>query len=95
MSSPDENNGHPIAPVVPTVAPQIQPPVSLDLTSSTNLVDKWKLWKQTWENYSIIAQLNKQPSAYRLALFLHSIGTESLKIYNSFDYGDDEDKSLQ
>ena len=94
MSSPDENNGHPIAPVAPTVAPQIQPPVSLDLTSNTNLVDKWKLWKQTWENYSIIAQLNKQPSAYRLALFLHSIGTESLKIYNSFDYGDDEDKSL-
>ena len=98
MASPEENaqnSGAAPALVAPApITPQIQPPPRLDLSNSTDLVEKWKVWKQTWENYSIITLLHSQTPAYQLALFLHSIGPESLKIYNSFDYGPDEDKSL-
>jgi len=50
----------------------------------------WKVYKQQWENYTIVAQLDKQTEEYRVALFLYLIGSEAVKTYNSFDLNEEE-----
>ncbi|KAI0227259.1 hypothetical protein LSAT2_022263, partial [Lamellibrachia satsuma] len=48
-------------------------------------VDEWKLFKQMWQNYTIVAKLNIQTDEYQRALFLHTIGPEALTLYNAKD----------
>ena len=55
------------------------------ILSARNKAVNWKVLKQQWENYSIVAQLERQREEYRVALFLYSIGPAAVKIYNSFD----------
>ena len=43
------------------------------LVTTGNVADNWKVWKQMWNNYMVIAQLETQPPAYKVALFLHCI----------------------
>jgi hypothetical protein len=50
----------------------------------------WQLWKQMWQNFVILSQLNKQPPEIQTALFLHSIGPHALKIYNGFNVSSNE-----
>ena len=82
------------SPVAPLKAPQIPLPAHLDIRDGSNLVDKWKTWKQVWNSYIIVTQLNTQTAAYQLSFFLHAIGPDSLQIYNSFHYSEDKDKTL-
>ena len=35
-----------------------------------------------WDNYAILTDLDMHPLQYQVALFLHSIGPDALKIYN-------------
>ena len=76
----EQNGGQ----IQPPIIQGIQPPTGLNLAAKNKAVN-WKVYKQQWENYSIVAQLDKQTEEYRVALFLYSIGPEAVKIYNSFD----------
>lgn len=71
----------------------IQPPTGLKLSAKDKAVN-WKVYKQQWENYSIVAQLDKQTEEYRVALFLYSVGPDAVKIYNSFDLSDENRRKL-
>jgi hypothetical protein len=53
-------------------------------------VENWKLFKQKWNNYAVITLLDRQPVAYQVALLLHTIGDEALKIYNGFQFNTPE-----
>ena len=77
----------------PPILQGIQPPTSLDLTGK-NKATNWKVYKQQWENYAIVSQLDKQPEEYCVALFLYSIGTEAVKTYNSFDMTEENRRKL-
>ena len=61
------------------------PPLSLD----GNVCESWKLFKQKWLNYAIITNLSTRTREYRVALFLHTIGDEALKVYNGFTFADE------
>ena len=75
------------------ILPGIKPPGKLDIR--TNAADNWKACKQTWQNYAIITNLDAQPEAYKVALFLHCIGPEALKVYNGVAFATEEgSKSL-
>ena len=50
------------------------------ILSARNKAVNWKVLKQQWENYSIVAQLERQREEYRVALFLYSIGPAAVKI---------------
>ena len=67
----------------------IQPPTGLNLSLS-NKGEIWKLYKQQWKNYEIVAQLNRQTEEYRIALFLYSIGPQAVKTYNGFDLSQED-----
>ena len=56
--------------------------------------DNWKGYRQRWENYSIITQLDKQTEDYKVALFLYCIGPETVKTYNSFDLSPENRRNL-
>ena len=62
----------------------IKPPSPLNLDS--NISDNWKIFKQKWENYTIITELDKQEQKYQVALLQHTIGDDALRIYNSFTF---------
>ena len=68
----------------------IHPPAPLD--TKTNIVENWKSFKQSWENYSVIMNINTQPEAYKVALFLHCIGPEAVKIFNGLSFETPEEK---
>jgi len=69
----------------------IMPPGKLVTTG--NVADNWKVWKQMWSNYMVIAQLEMKPSAYKVALFLHCISVDALKIFNGFQFDSPDDKN--
>ena len=70
----------------------IVPPEKLQ--TKGNIAENWKTFKQVWTNYAIITNLDKQTEKYRVALFLHCIGTEALKIYNGMSFTEDEPGKL-
>lgn len=55
-----EKHGEQIVVPSPPVLQGIQPPTGLNLSAKNKAVN-WKIYKQQWENYSIIAQLEKRP----------------------------------
>ena len=55
-----------------------------------NIGENWKLFKQKWINYSIITNLKAHPRRYAVALFLHTIGDNALKIYNGLAFPNEE-----
>ena len=67
----------------------IRPPAPVNLDS--NPADSWRLFRQKWQNYATITQLQKQPAEYQVALFLHTIGDAALQIYNGFTLDTDDD----
>ncbi|XP_064622353.1 uncharacterized protein K02A2.6-like [Lineus longissimus] len=69
--------------------PQSPQPPNLDGGHSA---ENWKIFKQKWTNYSIITNLDKQTRAYQVALLLHTLGDDGLRIYNGFQFETEEDE---
>ena len=68
----------------------IKPPQPLVV--GPNIVKDWKLFQQKWSNYSVITNLSRQSRAYQVALLLHTLGDDALKIYNGFHFDTPEDQ---
>ena len=60
----------------------IRPPAALCLEG--NVADSWKLFRQKWAIYSMLTHLDRQQTEYQVALLLHTLGDEGLRVYNSF-----------
>lgn len=83
----DNNGAVAAAPPVPPVH-GIRSPAPVNLMSDT--AENWKLFKQKWKNYATITQLGKQPVDHQVALLLHTIGDDALRIYNGFTFDTDD-----
>ena len=68
----------------------IHPPTHLDVKE--NIAENWKTFKQAWGNYAIIMNIHQQPETYQVALFLHCIGPEALKIFNGMPFDNPQEK---
>ena len=88
MVNPSQEQPAGTAQAQPPAIQGIQPPTGLNLSCKDKAVN-WKIYNQQWENYSIVAQLDRQSEDYRVALFLYSIGQEAVKTYNSFDMSEE------
>ena len=66
----------------------IHPPTHLDVKE--NVAENWKTFKQAWGNY--IMNIHQQPETYQLALFLHCIGPEALKIFNGMPFDNPQER---
>ena len=74
----------------PTPNVPVKPPAKLNLKE--NIAENWKTYKQQWQNYVIVANLTAQPEEYQVALFLHCMGAEALRVYNGLSFESEEDK---
>ncbi|PIK48833.1 hypothetical protein BSL78_14291 [Apostichopus japonicus] len=74
----------------PRPLPNIAPPQPLQLKDG--VAEEWKLFKQMFEGYCIITQLDKHETVYKKAVFLHCIGANGVKIYNSLTFTDGENQ---
>ena len=68
----------------------IKPPQPLVINPDT-IASDWKLFEQKWKNYSKITHLNDQEESYKVALLLHTLGDDALRIYNGFHFDTEED----
>ena len=65
-------------PPVQGIAPPKKP------QTKENIAENWKTFKQVWTKYRITTNLDKQSKQYRVALFLHCIGTPKDSLWNVF-----------
>ena len=68
-------------------------PRSLRLDAS-NLEEEWKFWVQKFDLYLLASANDQKPAATKLAIFLHCIGDEALKVYNSFVFDPESDSQV-
>ena len=66
-------------------------PIILDLKSTAEISENWKIWKEKYANYSIISRLDRESQEYQLAMFKHAIGDDGLKVIKTFSYAAGED----
>ena len=69
----------------------VKPPSNLNLKE--NISENWKTYKQQWRNYAIVTNLSAQTEEYRVALFLHCLGADALRVYNGLPFTTEEDKT--
>ena len=93
MVNPLEEQPAGTAQAQPSAIQGIQPPTGINLSGKDKAVN-WKIYKQQCENYSIVAQLDRQSEDYRVASFLYSIGQEAVKTYNSFGMSEENRRKL-
>ena len=56
-------------------------PQRLEFGQEDDSEERWKLLKQRWTNYTVIAELE---TSKKKPIFLHSLADDALKVFNSF-----------
>ena len=66
--------------------PKVEPPPPLNVKKGAA---EWKLFKQMWENYCIVAGIKQEgpgaDNAFTKALVLHTLGIDGLEVYNGLE----------
>ena len=60
------------------------------LSLGGNAIKNWKLFKQRWQTYSVITELNTLPAIKQRAIFIHCLDDDALEAFNTFQIAEDE-----
>ena len=60
-----------------------KPPAPVSLQPKVAAADNWKLWKELYENYSVISNLDNENRRFQRAFLISTMGMEALQLYNS------------
>ena len=60
------------------LVPGIKPPQRFNF--GTNILENWKIFKHRWQTYAILSQLESQPAKVQVALFLHTLADDALRV---------------
>jgi hypothetical protein len=72
---------------------QFHPPTALRLDSS-NLEEEWRFWEQKFDLFLMATSATEKSETTQIAMFLHAIGDDALKVFNTFALTADERKKL-
>ena len=61
------------------------------LRTEGNLAANWKKFKRSWDNYAIVARLNRFEDGFKTATFLSCIGDDAMEIYEGMDFASEQD----
>ena len=68
---------------------------SLDpMNLSGKLSDNWRKWKQRWNLYKVAYGVNEKSEDIQRAIFLHMIGEDALRIYDTFVFKIEENNQV-
>ncbi|KAL5007962.1 hypothetical protein ScPMuIL_013543 [Solemya velum] len=74
----------------------ISPPKPFQMVGSADTIaENWKLWKTTWNIYEIVAQLSDFDVEYQVAVLLHTLGPEAMKVYSTMEFLSDENRDVK
>ena len=82
-----------------TVTTEVQPllPAGLampkPLKTEGNLASNWKKFKRAWDNYAIVARLNRFEEEFKTATFLSCIGEEAMEIFEGLDFASEDERT--
>ena len=63
------------------------------LKTEGNLASNWKRFKRAWDNYAIVARLNRFEDNFKTATFLSCVGEDALEIFEGMDFASAEDRA--
>ena len=69
---------------------EMSAPCSLDLNG--NVSDNWRKFLQRFKIYILATEKDQKPVAQQTAIFLHVAGEEAMEVYNTFTFGENEDR---
>ena len=76
---------------IENVSPDFTSPAQyLDLKTTGEIAENWKLWREKYNNYFVISRLDRENSECQLAMFKHAIGDDGLKVIKRFTYSEVE-----
>ena len=81
-----------MANVIPTLLSGLKPPQAIKI--DRNLAANWKRFKRSWQNYAIIARLDKFEENFKAALFLSVIGEQALEMFEGMDFATKTDRNI-
>jgi len=55
-----------------------------------NLSKEWKQWRQVWDAYEEVTELQNKTSHLHVATFITCIGKEALEVHNGLPFQSDE-----
>ena len=87
---PGEYNN--MAAAMPILPSGLKPPQPLK--TDGNLATNWKRFKRTWDNYSIVARLERFDEKFKTAMFLSVIGEDAMEIFDGMDFTLETDRQL-
>ena len=67
-------------------------PIPPNIELKGDLRENWKQWKQIWDAYILVTNLNQQSSEFQVATFVTCIGQQALKIHNGLPFISDGEK---
>ena len=88
--APGEDNN--MAAAMPILPSGLKPPQSLK--TDGNLATNWKRFKRTWDNYSIVARLERFDEKFKTAMFLSVIGEDAMEIFDGMDFTPESDRQV-
>ena len=59
-----------------------------------NIASSWKLFKQKWNDYAVLSDLEKNSNQFQVALLRRSIGDDGLKIDNGFKFSEENARTV-
>ena len=57
-----------------------------------NLAENWRRWKQRYELFMTATEASKKSAKIKSSMLLHLIGEDVLEVFNTFEFGSEEDK---
>ena len=69
---------------------KLPPPLKTD----GNLATNWKRYKRTWDNYAIVARLERFDEKCKTAMFLSVIGEDALEIFDGMNFTPETDNQV-
>ena len=70
---------------------EMSAPSPLDLNG--NVSDNWRKFLQRFKIYLLATEKDQKPVAQQTAIFLHVAGEEAMEVYNTFTFGENEDRT--
>lgn len=71
----------------------LKPPEGLKLVG--NVDSNWRSFKQHFELYMAAIGLDNKPDARKIALLLTVAGPQAIEVFNTFEFGEDEDREVR